>query len=401
MKRLFRLALYVVISGIVVYGAVRLEDRIGLRLLPDEMPVSVGVADPDFSEAIAASDKLLREHRERIATPALSVAVGVDGKLVWSQAVGWADIEKSRPATAQTRFRIGSTSKALTAAISARFVQRGMVDLDTAISTYMTGLPEHWQPLTLRQLHSHTAGIPGYEENRDWIGAWRGGRLKHHFETVVDTLELFDESPLLFEPGTDFHYSSWDVALAGAVLGQITGDGYESALRREVTEPLQLNSTGLDDAHAEIPERAQFYKRRGRLVEPWRSVDLSAKYPGGGLISTPSDLVRFAMAWLDGDYLAPDTANAFWTPQELADGSINEQSYALGWRSTRVFSETRDKEIWYVHHGGVSKGAMSWLVVYPETGIALALHSNSRAASFEDFAAVASPIVMAFEDQKD
>ena len=78
----------------------------------------------------------------------------------------------------------------------------------------------------------------------------------------------------------------------------------------------------------------------------------------------------------------------FWTPQRLASGEINEQSYAVGWRfNPSSLVEYQGKALLHAHHGGVSKGAMSWLVVYPELHLAVAINSNSRAETFQAFAA--------------
>ena len=98
-----------------------------------------------------------------------------------------------------------------------------------------------------------------------------------------------------------------------------------------------------------------------------------------------------------GDLLADETVETLWTPQLLADGSVNEQSYALGWRSDRFDSSELGEAVWRVHHGGVSKGAMSWLAILPELDLVIALNSNSRAETFGDFSRVYLRIAHEFE----
>ncbi len=401
MRFLIKLAAGFVFVIALLVAAARIEDRIGLKPLPVETPVTRGADDPRYADAIAAASALIREHRDAISSPAYSAAVAVDGEIVWSEAVGWADIENEVPATPETRFRIGSTSKAVTASATARLAERGVVDLDAPISDYMADLPEHWRALTLRQLHSHTAGLPGYEENNDYPGLWDSYWSPTHYERVADGLSQVDGAALLYEPGTDFHYSSYDVNIAGAVVAEAANAPFLDLLKAEVFDPTGMERSWGDDVTRDIQGRAQFYKRRGRRVEPWRPVDLSARYPGGGLISTSSDLVRLGMAWLGGAYLDDGTVDAFWTPQTLSSGEVNEQSYALGWRSTRAFSDTHGEEIWYVHHGGVSRGAMSWLVVFPEWEMAIALNANARADTFGDFSAPSRLLAKYFRDARD
>ena len=383
-----------------VFAGFRVEDRIGLEPLPAETPVSRGVDNPHYREAIDRASAIITAHRNDIASPAYSAAVAVGGEIVWTEAIGWADIENRVPATPETMFRIGSTSKSLTASATARLVEKGVVDLDKPISSYMLDLPEHWRPLTLRQLHSHTAGIPGYGENADLRGIYDSYFLQRHFEDVNDTLDAFDGTKLLFEPGTSFHYSSFDVNLASAILQAAAAIPFLEILQNEVFDPAGMENTAADDVSRSIANRAVSYKRRGRLVEPWKDVDLSLKYASGGLLSTSSDLVKLGLAYLGGDYLAEETITEFWTPQVLASGELNEQSYAIGWRSTHAFHEDFGEDVWYVHHGGVSKGAMSWFVVFPKMELVIALNANTRAETFGEFAKPSREIAKLFYEAR-
>lgn len=102
-------------------------------------------------------------------------------------------------------------------------------------------------------------------------------------------------------------------------------------------------------------------------------------------------------AWLDPGYIAPHTREAFWTPQRLASGAINAQSYAIGWRANSNFKALGpDRPVWNVHHGGVSKGAYSWLVVYPDCRLVVALNANARLDDFGDFIAIEQAISRMF-----
>ena len=83
-------------------------------------------------------------------------------------------------------------------------------------------------------------------------------------------------------------------------------------------------------------------------------------------------------------------------PQALSDGTINEQSYALGWRSQKKRSDWFGDDLWIVHHGGISKGSMSWLVVYPEIDIVIALNINARVEEFSDFSKASAQLAEIF-----
>lgn len=367
--------------------------------LPTAVPESSSKATSESNTGqLEAADAWLRGHYASLNVPALSAAVAVRGEIAWARAIGWADIEEKRPATLDTQFRIGSTSKAVTATLTGRMIDKGIVHLDEPISRYMTGLPDKWQPLTLRQLHSHTAGIPGYENNRDWLGVLDSLLLRKRYDNVEDALSQFNNSRLLYEPGTSFYYSSFDVVLASAALQAAGNRSFLELLDAEVFRPLGINATGADHRRERSAERAVHYRRKGERFRPWRRVDLSSKLASGGLVSTPSNLVTLGTAYLQGEFLNEATVESLWAPQKLANGEINEQYYAIGWRSDRFPLDEGGPDVWQVHHGGVSKGSNAWLIVYPDHDIVVALTANARADRFSDFAGPAHELFRLFRD---
>jgi len=367
--------------------------------IPEDTPFSEGRVAPGHEARAEAARRVLQDHLATIGMPALSVAVAVEGEVVWSGALGHADIEAGRAADPDTLFRIGSTSKAVTATLFARMSDAGLVDPDAPVSAYLDDLPQaDWGNITLRQLASHTAGIVGYEENGDLGGMWSSMRLQRHYGDVSETLDLFDGTGLLFEPGTDFHYSSYDIQLLAAALQAAGGAPYPDLVEQWVRAPLGI-ATPLPDA--ETPERAEFYHVSSRgTAQRWRPVDLSSKLAGGGFMARPEDMARLGAAWLDAGFISPQTRAVFWTPQTLADGSVNEQGYALGWRRNEGMRDVGD-DVVYLHHGGVSKGAMSWLVVVPDKEMAISMMINGHVWPFGEWAGVYTELVRIFDGEAD
>lgn len=366
-----------------------------------DAPRSHYVADPAFARTGAAALDALVDHRDQHGFPALTAAVSLDGELVWSGAVGWSDLEHEQAADRDTAFRIGSTSKAVTATLLARLVDRGEIALDTPIGELGVDWPNSaWAVLTPRQLASHTAGLPGYDTNTDRAGQWQTLCGCRRYDSVADSLAIVDGSDLLFEPGADFAYSSFDVNILGAALAEVAGETYLEALDTHVFSPLGLAQSRGAEVDASNPDRAEFYQIQHRQARLWKPFDLSQRWPGGGLVSTSEELVQIGGAWLDEDFISAQTRQAFWTPQPLDDGTVNEQNYAIGWRYAPQASWPGDERFGlpFAHHGGVSKGAMSWLVVYPDVGLSVAVNINTRAETFADFAAVEDVITALFLD---
>jgi CubicO group peptidase (beta-lactamase class C family) len=369
----------------------------GWVVIEGEAPVVEELLDSRFRDAADNALRQLVTHRENTAAPAISAAILIDGQIVWRAAVGWADIETRDPVTLDSRFRIGSTSKAITATALARLVARGVVDLDTPVSEYLDVLPNAaWASITPRQLASHMAGLPHYKENGDRVGLYATIALSRHYDDVRDALEIFDESPLLFEPGTDFHYSSLGTVLLGAVMSAASGKSYRQLIRDEVFEPAGMTATFVAPRTAPPGSGlATFYYRQEGRYREWRPVDLSHRLPGGGWASTPSDLVRMGSLHLDESYLPAAVRDEFWTPQKLASGDVNEQDYALGWR-WREYEVEGIGLLRNANHGGVSRGAQSWLMVLPDFNAALAVNINAKTPEFTDFASIYAELLPQF-----
>jgi len=354
-----------------------------------------------LSEAAAAAARQMAVSRAQQQWPGMTAAVAWRGQLLWAGAAGYADLAAQQPVSIHSQFRLGSTSKAVTATVVARAVAAGVVDLDTPIGHYKADLPNPaWQQMTLRQLLSHTAGFPGYDGNTDRIGAIRSWLKWGSFTDVEQSLALFDDSVLLAPPGQRFHYSSFDINLASAVLQSAARQPFLTYLQQQVSAPLGLKSL----AAAEVPNSRQvrFYESSAGVAKLHRPVNLSQKWASGGLAASSVDLVRLGSAWFDASFIPASLQQQFWTPQLLADGKVNEEFYALGWRHFQhnfLYCDRNNllpQEVSYVHHGGVSDGAQSLLVIYPKWQLVVAVNINTQTQNWCDFAREVSLVTKPF-----
>ena len=132
------------------------------------------------------------------------------------------------------------------------------------------------------------------------------------------------------------------------------------------------------DGIAPMKARASFYQAESGSYSLADPMDTSNRIAGGGLVSTPSDLVRLAICAEKDSFLSQAARKTMWTPVILANGQANEQNYALGWRidtSTRLFG--KDKPTAIIHHGGQQEGGASFLVIAPALGVSVAVMTNS------------------------
>ena len=368
--------------------------------IPEESPTTSQTYATQYQETGDQVLPLLIETKHKINAPAISAAVAIDGKLVWAGASGWSDIKNEKAVTLDSQFRIGSTSKALTSTVLARMVDQGSINIDKPINTYFPDLPNgNWQDMTSRQLASHTAGVPHYKENTDNFGLYQTMALQTRYNNVLDALDVFDASELLFEPGEEYSYSSLGTVLLSAVMQKAGNKPFLQLVNENVIKPLNLTSTNAGFLLSGSEHLVNFYwnnKGAQNSVTQWRDVDLSHRLAGGGFVSTPSDLVKIGSAFLQQEFISAQTQKQFWTPEPLKDGTLPPHNYSVGWRVIKHDVSEEFKNVTIVNHGGVSRGSQSWLMILPEYQMSVALNINSNTKVFWDFASVSMDIARLF-----
>jgi len=354
-----------------------------------EYPVTVFVSDSLYGNEINTSLQTLKTVPGTLKRPSVSVAVGIDGEVIWSAAAGYANLDRQIPATPSTAYRIGSTSKAVTSTALMLLANRGELDIDKPANHYIPQLPEDRPPVTTRQLLSHTAGFGNYGDF-GLKSAFFTICNCVQFHSVDESLNLFIKSPLLFKPGTDFAYSSFDVIAASKVIESVSGKYYLQFLKDHLFNPLEMQHSYADHGPWQAAEPAVFYEISDLSYRKWRTLNISShetnlsyKWAGGGLLSTPSDLVKMGNALVaDSNFISFKTRDDFFTPQRLTNGEVNEQQYAVGWRSYYTYASDsllgKEKPVWMVHHGGVSKGSMNMFALFPDYRLVINISVNGR-----------------------
>ena len=368
--------------------------------LPDEQPANQQIFHDDFinvgNEALTA----LKKQQQLISAPGYTASVAIEGNIIWSAAVGWSDIESRTPITTNTILRIGSTSKALTSAGLAQLVMHKSLDLDTPLKQLLQPLPNQlWGNMTPRQLASHMAGLPHYGDNTELGGILDTLSSQTHYSDVMDSLAIFDESELLFETGEEFSYSSFGTVLLSAAMQAKAEMSYQEHMQQTVIQPLKMENTGTPESLNSIQNIASFYWRDHSTPHEfmvWYDIDLSHRLAGGGWLSTSEDLVKLGQGFLDENYISSEVRESFWTPQKLNNGEVNPENYGIGWRIHDFDLGEPLEPVKVMHHGGVTAGAQSFLIVIPQYRLSLAVNANIRTAEFSDFASIAKDIARLF-----
>ncbi len=368
--------------------------------IPPDAPASADrgrIANAAYATPIDAGRARLQALRASRNYPAVSVAIAVGRDLVWADAWGWASIEQKLAATTASRFPVASISKPMTAAVLMRLAERGVLDLDHDVREYVPDFPRKAFPVTSRQLLSHQAGIRHYRRirTRPWLFE---GYLNREFPDLTSALTLFADDGLVFEPDAGFLYSTFGYTLLGAAVEGATGKRFLDVLRDEVLVPNGMSATGPDSSKV-ITGRTSDYvaAKAAGSVRTAPLTNSSYKWPGGGLLSTPTDLIRFGQGMLAGAIVSANTRREMFTPRLLRNGAENPMRYALGWRA-QIIRDPADsnRPLTGVYHGGSAVGAESALVLIPEAAVAVAITGNASTGGDSAMVAVAIEIARSF-----
>ena len=326
--------------------------------------VAVLLGTPAYAQdRIAEVDEILSWATP--ATPGCAVAVSREGEIVVSRAYGSADLERKLPITASTIFDIGSVQKQFTAASILLLAEEGRLSLSDDVRKHVPELPDYGHTVTLDHLLTHTSGI------RDWPGMLSLAADDPHVLTYV-----LRQRGLNFAPGEEWSYSSSGYELLKEIVARASGMSFSDFTRTRLFEPLGMRSTEYrQDMHPDIENLALAYSRDG---DGWKvDMMLGSDRGGGAVLSTPTDLLTWHEALMDGR-LGSFVTEKIQEPAVLNNG--RKLNYA---RALFVDSDRDGRRVW---HTGGAAGYSTFLGGYPERGLAIATTCNldggsSRAAA--------------------
>lgn len=325
-------------------------------------------ASRPVQDTLKTLDRVVARELERQGLPGLQVAVGENGRIIYSHAVGKSDVENGVPLTPTSLIRTGSIAKSISAVAAMTLVEAGKLDLDAPVQKYCSAFPTKPWPVTTRELLSHTAGIRHYQ----------GTEIDNtnHYAKMSDGFAIFANDSLLFQPGTHYSYSTYGYTVVGCVIEGASGHFYYDYVREHVLIPAGMTHTIVDAISTIVPHRARGYHGHRDSLTNAGLMDGSYKIPGGGLVSTAEDLVRFGMALMSGKLLKRQTLDQMWTPTGLPQLGNGEPSrYGLGFEIVTVDGQK------VISHSGGQQGTTTHLVMIPGRSFAAATMANDDQAA--------------------
>ncbi|KAL6829382.1 beta-lactamase/transpeptidase-like protein [Trichoderma sp. SZMC 28015] len=328
------------------------------------------MASEDTTQAdyLAKIDAILQE----------SVAAGVTGLSAaitsarghWTFVAGVSDLESQQPITSTHLFGVGSITKVFTAVVIFQLIEEGKLQLTDTVSKLLD--PEIYRDIdnaaeaNVDLLLSHETGIDNWEDDPAWIKAGRGSKLNPaHKWTKVEPLDYIRRPRLTAPERGNYYYANTNYELLGFMIEKITQNTAEAEIRRRILGPLGMDHTFLEGFEEQkqgtMTKRYHFATKEyreaaginaafpelqdGKLIDCTAS-NLSVEWTAGGMVSTPSDLVKFATALRDGKLLSAESLAIMkmWRPTTSETSEMGHGLFRM---------RDSEKNGWLGHFGGV------------------------------------------------
>ncbi len=329
--------------------------------------------NPEVAAALEVFDAWVDWTARNREQPGVSIGIVYDQELVWAKGYGYADLAKKVPATPSTAYRIASISKTFTAHALLQLRDAGKLQLDDPVSKWIPELqlakvdPES-PPITIRNLLTHTAGIPREVDGTYWNDM--------NFPSREAMLPVLNRMGVVWEPDKQWKYSNVALSLAGYVVEAASGEKYADYVASHILAPLGM--TGTRVIPQDMATLAVGYGRRvpgrPRRVEPF----LNAAYmvPAANLASTVEDLAKYESLQfrkgpaggaqiLKGPTLA-EMQRIHWLQPDWKNG------WGLGWGVSRRDDKTR------IGHGGSVPGHRTSISMIPADKFGVIVLTNAE-----------------------
>lgn len=325
-------------------------------------------------------DTFLKTKMQERRIPGLQLAVVRQGKVVKLGQYGLANLQDSVPVTRQSRFFLNSITKAFVGVAVMQLVEAGKLDLAAPASRYLTGLPAAWHPVTVRQLLTHTSGLPDIMPEDEMVTEGNFGAAWARVQT----------QPLAFAPGAQFAYNQTNYLLLGQLINHLSGQPFARFIQERQLNVVGMPRTTSGDAHDVLPNAARGYTyahyvdgQRRRSSQPRNLFEV---FPpklrtAAGMSSSAEDVAHWLVALQQGKLLQSNSLVELRTPGVLTNGTQRGFSkllngYALGWPTINR-----------PEHPAMAAvgGGRSAVFLYPQDDMAIVVLTNLQGANPESF----------------
>lgn len=306
--------------------------------------------------------------------PGIVVGLVYDQELIYSKGFGFADLEKKRPVTPETPFRIASMTKTFTATALMQLRDAGKLRLDDPVKTYLPWFNikqrfEGQPPITIRQLLTHTSGLPREADFPYWTD--------HNFPSIDEIKATLGSQETIYPPAQEIKYSNLGMALAGEIVTAVSGMSYPEYIQQHIFEPLGMASSTVKPDAAYIAKLVTPYShvQIDNTHKPEEYVDTEGITPAANIASTVHDLARYVSLQFRDEYYGDDAIVKGSTLKEMHRVQFLDpdwgDAWGLGWSVWQRKGKTVNG------HGGWVGGNRTQIMFIPETKVGVIVLTNA------------------------
>lgn len=286
-----------------------------------------------------------------------------DGKIIYREAAGMANLELDVQMSPDHVFRIGSITKQFTSCAILKLAEEGKLDLQDDITKFIEDYPTHGYTITIEHLLTHTSGIKSYTSMSEWTAELR----KKDF-TPLELIDFFKNQPMDFAPGEEFSYNNSAYFLLGYIIELVSGQTYEEYIEENFFKPLGMANSYYGSTSQIIPMRADGYAQGEGGIKNDDFLSMTQPYAAGSLLSTVDDLYTWYKALMNYKVISEESLKKATTSNVLNNGS--KTGYGFGWFLGNIQGSPR------IEHGGGINGYLTASMFLPEEEIFVAVFSN-------------------------
>jgi len=308
--------------------------------------------------------------------PGLQIAVIKNDSIILSESLGYANIPFAIKTNKETIFSINSIAKVFASTAIMQLMEKNKFNISDPISKHLAELPGNWNEITIKQLLSHTSGLPDIENpvNGDLVGG------KGQDSAWVKVKKM----PLRFKAGEEFNYNATNYLLIQKLIEKYSGTTFQNFIKKYQFDVAEMDRTTFGNSFDIVENKSPTYSYYsfesavGDYVKGHRLLEVNEEFPSmlwadAGAFSSANEMANWIVALQTGKFLTDRISlKTMWQPVKLTNGKYGEfggilNAYALGWPVIE-----REK------HSGVSPigGGRAAFAVYPKDNLSIVLFLN-------------------------
>ncbi|MCY0968235.1 serine hydrolase [Chryseobacterium wangxinyae] len=301
-------------------------------------------------------DNYVKEAIKANQIPGLAVGVIKDGKIIFEQYYGVENLEDLKKVSPSSMFRIYSTSKLMTNVGIFQLIEQGKLSLEDNISKYVDNLPKDWQNVKLKNLLTHSSGIPNFIAFSDILPEY----------SSFKTIERLSKEKMDFATGNQYRYNQTNYMLLAMIIEKITGHYFENFILKNQFPDVKNQVVFSSNALEKIPNRIIKYNYNSETKEYQKSTDIEGKkaYPGNGLAITLPAFLKWSSHLINNDFMNQKTKDIMW---QSFDYGNKKDVFGYGWEISKANN---------IPSYGFSGGNVSAYRIFPQNNMAIVLMSN-------------------------